>query len=72
MSATKLTLRPRAFKASRHMRPQQRTFCESSQWQAPVSGAAEAETQSARTYCTNLVLYVFLLQLRSIEILTKR
>ncbi|GAM43086.1 hypothetical protein TCE0_044f17614 [Talaromyces pinophilus] len=54
MSA-KSTLRPRALKAPRQIHSQRRTFCKSSQWQAPVTGAAEAETQSARTYCTNLV-----------------
>ncbi|KUL85084.1 hypothetical protein ZTR_08309 [Talaromyces verruculosus] len=54
MSA-KSTLRTRALKAPRQIRSQRRTFCRSSQWQAPVTGAAEAETQSARMYCTNLV-----------------
>ncbi|EEA26243.1 hypothetical protein TMatcc_005499 [Talaromyces marneffei ATCC 18224] len=55
MSATKSTLRTRAFKASRQIRSQRRNISRSSQWQAPVTGAADAESQSARAYCTNLV-----------------
>ncbi|EED22113.1 conserved hypothetical protein [Talaromyces stipitatus ATCC 10500] len=55
MSATKPALRIRALKAPRQLCSQRRTFSKSSQWQAPVTGAADAETESARRYCTNLV-----------------